>query len=119
MDSGSEIVIHVTSGESSDWRMALRNLVNLVQDETVSTPPGLIKVVVNGPAVRFLLATAAEADKIDRMAAAGVEIAACTNSLERFDHTVDELADGVTTVPSGVAEVTRAQKRGATYLKLP
>ncbi|RXK49319.1 DsrE family protein [Halorientalis pallida] len=119
MDSGSEMVIHITSGETGDWRMALRNLVNLVQDETVSTPPGLMKVVVNGPAVRFLLTTAPEADKIERMADAGVEISACGNSLERFDHTAESLADGVTTVPSGVAEVTRAQKRGATYLKLP
>ncbi|MFB6084197.1 MAG: DsrE family protein [Halorientalis sp.] len=119
METESEIVIHVTSGESADWRMALRNLVNLVQDETVSTPPELMKVVVNGPAIRFLLATAPEADKIDRMADAGVEIAACANSIERFDYEPADLADSVTTVRSGVAEVTRAQKRGATYLKLP
>jgi intracellular sulfur oxidation DsrE/DsrF family protein len=119
MDNQQGIVIHITTEEISGWQTALRNLVNLVQDESVSTPPDLIQVVVNGPAVRFLLETAPEAPKIARMADEGVTIAVCSNSLERFGHGPAALAEGVSTVSSGVAEVTRAQKRGRTYLKLP
>ncbi|WP_246983879.1 DsrE family protein [Halorientalis marina] len=119
MSTSQSIVIHVTSGESADFETALRNLVNLVQEESVSTPPEKMQVVVNGRAVRFLLATAPEAAKITQMADAGVGIGACANSLDRFGHDSQDLAEGVTTIPSGVAEVARAQQHGATYLKLP
>lgn len=112
------IVIHITSGESSDFQMALRNLVNLVQEST-STPPERIRVVVNGDAVRFVLASAPEAAKITRMTESGVGIDACHNSLDRFGYESTQLADGVTTVSSGVAAVVDTQQRGGTYLKLP
>lgn len=119
MSNSTGVVIHVTSGESSDWQMALRNLANLVRDESVSTPPERMHLVVNGEAVRFLRAEAPEAEKVSRMAAAGVVIDACENSLDRFGYGPSELAEGVTTVESGVAAVARAQQRGDTYLKLP
>jgi len=119
MSTSQDVVIHVTSGESGDFETALRNLANLVQDGSVSAPPEKIRVVVNGEAVQFLLASAPEAAKLTRMANAGVRIGACANSLDRFGYDPDDLAEGVTTVPSGVAEVTRAQQHGSTYLKLP
>lgn len=55
--------------------------------------------------------------KVTRMA--GVELAACTNSLDRFGHAPEALATGVSAVRSGVAEVVRAQQQADTYLKLP
>ena len=119
MSGHRRTVVHITSGDIGDWQTALRNLVNLVNDESVSTPPELLQVVVNGEAVRFLLGTAPESSKLTRMADSGVDINACSNSLERFDYGATDLAEGVTTVRSGVAEVTRAQQAGATYLKLP
>ncbi len=57
--------------------------------------------------------------KVTRMAEAGVELAACTNSLDRFGHATAALATGVSAVRSGVAEVVRAQQQADTYLKLP
>ena len=119
MSSQQGTVIHITSGDSSDWQMALRNLVNLVQDESVSTPPDMMQVVVNGAAVRFLLSSSPEAPKLRQMADAGVEVSVCSNSLDRFGYAPEGLTDGVTVTPSGVAEVARAQQRGDTYLKLP
>ncbi|WP_136715304.1 DsrE family protein [Halorientalis salina] len=113
------IVVHITSGEVSDWQMALRNLVNLVGDESVSTPPERMQVVVNGPAVRFLLASSPEASKIAQMVKADVDINVCSNSLARFGYEIEDMTEGVTPVPSGVAEVLRAQKAGKNYLKLP
>ncbi len=113
------IVVHITTDEVSGWRMALRNLQNLVRDRTVSTPPEGMAVVVNGPAVRFLLAGSPDAAKITKMAAAGVTISVCSNSLTRFDHDPEGIAEGATIVQSGVAEVVRAQKEGHHYLKLP
>lgn len=119
MSTQPSIVIHVSSQDSRDWAMALRNLVNLVNDDSVETPPELIQMVVNGHAVRYLLANSPEAEKVTRMAEAGVDITACSNSLDRFGYSSADLAAGVTTVPAGVSELVRAQQRGNTYLKLP
>lgn len=113
------VVAHVTSGDANDWQQALRNLSNLHSDESVPVSPELITVVVNGDAVRFLQADEPDADRLSRLADAGVHILACTDSLERLGFSVDELADGVDTVDSGVAEVTRLQWHGNGYLKLP
>ena len=119
MSSSNRIVAHITSDDIGGWQTALRNLVNLVGDDSVSTPPDRMQVVVNGPAVRFLLGSSPEAAKLTQMADAGVTVSACANSIVRFDHEEDDLAEGVGTIPSGVAEVVRVQKRGDVYLKLP
>ena len=119
MSAQESIVVHVSSQDTRDWQMAVRNLVNLVNDDAVATSPELMQVVVNGHAVRYLLATSPESERVTAMAEAGVDIRACENSLERFGYDPENLADGVGTVPSGVAEVVRVQQRGNTYLKLP
>lgn len=119
MNAPHGVVVHVTSDQASDWQMALRNLANLVREDAVETRPEQIQLVVNGPAVRFLLSSSPEAPKVEQMAEAGVVLKVCGNSLQRFDHDPDELADGVQVIGSGVAEVLRAQQHGANYLKLP
>ena len=78
-----------------------------------------MELVVNGPAVRFLLSTAAESSKVAKMLDAGVSVHACANSRDRFGHDPDALTGGVTVVTSGVAEVVRAQKQQQNSLKFP
>lgn len=119
MSDRNGIVIHVTSSDGDDWRTALRNVSNLYREDSVSTPPDLMRVVVNGGAVRFLLSGSPEADRIETMVDAGVRVAACSSSLARLGYDPADLTDGVATVPSGVAAVASAQNRGETYLKLP
>ncbi|AAG20011.1 MULTISPECIES: DsrE family protein [Halobacterium] len=119
MSSQSGVVVHITAETVSGWTMALQNLANLVQDASVETPPEAIEVVVNGPGVRFLRASAPEAENVAQMLAAGVTVAVCERSVARFDYTNAEFVSGVTVVPSGVAEVLRAQEDGARMLKLP
>lgn len=119
MNAPHGVVAHVTTDEVNGWQMALRNLANLARDESVQTRPEQIQVVVNGPAVRFLLASAPESASIAQMTEAGVAVKVCGNSLERFDYDPDSLAAGVEVIGSGVAEVLRAQQHGAHLLKLP
>jgi len=113
------IVVHITTDELGGWQMALRNLRNLVQDDSVSLAATDIQVVINGPAVRFLLDSSYDGPKITTMAEAGVTVNACANSLSRFGYDPDDLTEGVTIVQSGVAEVVRGQQNGKQYLKLP
>lgn len=113
------VVVHITSGDANDWQKALQNVLNLHNDESVPVSPELITVVVNGDAARFLQADEPDADQLSRLTDSGVRILACTNSLKRLGYSADELAEGVDTVDSGVAEVTRLQWHGNGYLKLP
>jgi intracellular sulfur oxidation DsrE/DsrF family protein len=119
MATQDDIVVHITSSETEDWQMALRNLQKLAGNESVSASPDSMHVVINGGAVRFLLSATPEGDRIPQMAAAGVDIEACANSLGRLGFSPDELAEGVTVTDSGVAEVVRLQQQDCTYLKLP
>lgn len=119
MSSRPSVVVHVSTDAIDDWQMALRNLANLVRDESVPTPPDAMQLVVNGPGVRFLLESSPESAKLSQMVSAGVSVDVCSNSLERFGHDPENLAEGVTTVESGVATVLAAQQSGQSYLKLP
>ncbi len=119
MTTQHALVIHITSDTASDWQMALRNLQNLVRDSSVSTPPEGMQVVVNGPAVRFLLASSPDAHKITKMLQANVTVSVCSNSLSLFDHDPSTVTEGITIVNSGVAEVVRAQQQGKNYVQLP
>lgn len=119
MSTHQGIVAHITTEDVSGFQTALRNLRNLAQDDSVSTPAAQIQVVINGPAVRFLRASSPDAGKISGMVSAGVTVNACENSLARFGHEPDEMAEGVSLVQSGVAAVVRAQQGGKHYLKLP
>ena len=119
MSTRQGLVVHFTRDDADSWQTALRNLRNLVGDDSVTTPPREMELVVNGPAVRFLLSTAPESSKVAKMLDAGVTVHACANSLDRFGYDPDALTEGVTVVASGVAEVVRAQKQQKNYLKLP
>lgn len=119
MPEGQAIVVHVTSGDADDFQQALRNLSNLFRNDDVPTPADVMNVVVNGDAVRFLLAGAPEAERVGAVTDAGIHVQACATSMKRNGHDPADLAPGVTTVASGVAEVARLQRMGAVYLKLP
>jgi len=119
MSAGNEVLAHVTSADSTDWKAALRNVSNLYRNEAVPTPAAQLKLVVNGDAVRNLLAGSPEADRVARMIDEGIKVEACRNSLRRHGYAEADLIDGVDTVPSGVAEVVRLQRHGVAYLKLP
>ena len=117
-DSGG-IVVHITSGDASDWRQAFQNLSNLYSNESVSTPPGMVTVVINGEAVRFTRSTSPEADQLSRIVESGIPIKVCANSLDRLGYNSNNLAEGIEPVHSGVAEVVQLQQKNDVYLKLP
>lgn len=97
--------------------MAIQDLSALHRDDSLGTPA--LTVVINGPAVPYLLTTAPDAAQITQMTDDDVRIVACVRSLERFGYSPENLAEGVSTVESGVAEVVRLQFQGDAYLKLP
>ena len=94
MSTQTGIVAHVTTEKVGGWQTALRNVWNLVQDESVTTPPARITVVVNGHAVRFLLSSSPGASKLSQVVDAGVTVNACSSSLARFGYDPADLVRG-------------------------
>lgn len=60
---------------------------------------------------------AAQAERMARIAAAGVKFAASENTMRRMKVQKSDLFDFVVTVDSGVAELVRKQEAGWAYLK--
>ncbi|RDZ47525.1 hypothetical protein C5B86_00230 [Haloferax sp. Atlit-19N] len=111
------VVFHVSSADLGDWRHAIRNVRNLLDDETVETDE--VTLLANGDAALLFLADSPVRDRLDPLFEAGVRCCACRNSLDGRGFDADRLADGVEVVPSGVGELVARQAAGDAYLKVP
>ncbi|RDZ63183.1 hypothetical protein C5B90_08440 [Haloferax sp. Atlit-12N] len=111
------VVFHVSSADLGDWRHAIRNVRNLLDDETVET--GEVTLLANGDAALLFLADSPVRDRLDPLFEADVRCCACQNSLDGRGIDTDRLADGVEVVPSGVGELVTRQAAGDAYLKVP
>ncbi|MFB6077052.1 MAG: DsrE family protein [Candidatus Nanohaloarchaea archaeon] len=105
------VVFHVD--ESGKVGMTLANVANLLEDE----PDAAVAVVVNSAAVMDLARGSEYAEEIGALAAEGVEVVACGNSLGKADIGSGELLDPVETVPSGVGMIARRQADGWHYIR--
>lgn len=76
-----------------------------------------IEIVNFSAAVTMLSPMSTKAVAIKEALQSGIKIVACQNSMKKFNLTEDDLFPGITTVPSGVAEIVKRQKQGYTYLR--
>ena len=118
-----KVVYHVNydGGEdSAAYRAAMRNLqnhINAVGQQNLEA-----QVVMHGDGLGLLM-DAAEDDRlqtqIGSLKSQGVAFKICANTLEGRDIALDDLYDAweEDIVPSGVAEISRLQQMGYTYLK--
>lgn len=76
--------------------------------------PGIrATVIVNGPALEGLRQTAQELELPE-----GIEVNACRIGLSKRDIPPDELQPGIELTDSAVVALTRAQLRGAAYIRI-
>jgi intracellular sulfur oxidation DsrE/DsrF family protein len=112
--SPHRVVFELTSADPGVWNGALNNVENLRQALGAGTQ---IEVVAHGHGLGFLLRTnTAQADRMQRLADAGVVFAACRNTMRREHVTPEALLPFATTVDSGVAEIVRRQDAGWAYV---
>lgn len=109
-------VIEVTAEAAPQWESVLNNVENL--QKAFAPEPTEVEVVAHGKGLAMLQKNnAAQAERMSRIAAAGVKFAACENTMRRMKVQKSDLFDFVVTVDSGVAEVVRKQEAGWAYLK--
>lgn len=116
MTTRNTLVIHVFAEDAAVLTAALRVARNAVDD---LSPDGIVQLVVQGGAVRGLVADGAYRDDlVATIRSAGVQVLACQNSMSREDVDADSLLEGVSTVAAAVGYLARQQWAGAAYVRL-
>ncbi len=104
-----------------DANLAFRRIAMQLQ----TYPEVPIHIVLIGSGVRPAIEGATDphgglySAQLEQLLAAGVRVFACENTMDSIDITEDDLAFGIETVRSGIAELTRLQLGlGFAYIKL-
>jgi uncharacterized protein len=109
-----KIVIQLTSGDTAAHRSTVKQIHNLL----AGAPKSQIEVVCHNHGISFLVsAKTFQAQKIKELSARGVVFAACENTMRDRQIKREELLPEASTVPSGVIEVVKKQRKKWAYLK--
>ena len=109
-----KIVIQLTSGDTAVHRSLTKQIHNLL----TGAPKSQIEVVCHNQGISFLVtAKTLQAEKVREFKARGVVFAACENTMRDRKIKREELLPEATTVPSGVVEIVKKQRKKWAYLK--
>ncbi len=109
------IVIQVTDNNPAKWNLALNNAKNL--QKTFGKKNTTIEVVAYGPGLNMLRFDSAVSSRLGTIAAQGIKIAACGNTMKSMHLTLADLSPAVYEVPAGAVEIVRREREGYAYLR--
>ena len=113
------IVYHLNeagAGKASAVLVNIQNHVDVVGWKNIEA----LELVVHGPALRTFVRKDLDPDvrgKLDTLLAGGLRLDACQITMARQKLKPEELIEGLTAVPSGVARVMELQELGYAYIK--
>ena len=110
-----KIVFDISTTDTAAYSLLIRQVNNVLN----VAPSSKIEVVFYGKAVYALVKDKTTVkEKIDDLVNnKHVVIAACNNSLIRFNLTKDDLISSATVVPVAILELTDKQEKGWSYIK--
>ena len=109
------IVFEVTMDGPEQWTAVLNNVENV---RTALGSPTEIEVVGHSKGLGMLIAKDNTlADRMKKLADAGVVFTACENTMKKKNVTKEQLVPSAKTTDSGVAELVRKQEAGWSYIK--
>ncbi|MFJ4045785.1 hypothetical protein ACIPV2_08585 [Microbacterium sp. NPDC089987] len=111
MTASRTVVIHVTT-DPADVARSINSARILHKDR----PEHRIRIIVNGPAITGVTRSA-DALAIDKLPE-GAAIEACEGGMRAHEIAVEDLQDGIRTVPAAIVALTDAQFEGAAYIRL-
>jgi intracellular sulfur oxidation DsrE/DsrF family protein len=101
---------------SESWNQLLGNVGNI--QKSFGTEGLQIEIVFYGKGLTALLKTNKDfEERLKKLAADGVILGACQNSMRLMKVTSDDIFPFSTQVDSGVAELVRKQEAGWTYIR--
>lgn len=108
-------VVHINVGDTERQKHALKNVTNMLHAEGGRAE---IVVVQHGGGIGLVVqGKSPDAAEVERLIRAGVKFEACENTLRERSIPKESLLAGVSTVPSGAAEVVRRQQDGFGYFR--
>ncbi|KHL03619.1 hypothetical protein LK10_08465 [Sinomonas humi] len=106
--------MHLDDADPDTHRRVLRNVGNLLDALDDGSP---VELVVHGPAIAAVLAGADTAGALQDLLGRGIGVAACQNTMDREGIRAGDLARGVHTVASGIAQLVLRQRQGWAYVR--
>ena len=111
-----DLLVHADLPDEARFAMALGNINNYLA--ALNGEPCTVVLLANGGAARFLAKKDyAQAEAIEKLAAAGVSFRVCANAMKKVPLTNDDLLPCAEVVPAGVVEIVRLQREGFAYIK--
>ena len=107
-----QTVFHLIQSDADGRDTVLTIAGNLVED---GDPDDDIAVVAQAEGIEPLKRDGEGSDDVRSLLEEGVSVKACSNTLDLFDLSADDLVEGVETVGSGARELSRLQDEGYAY----
>ncbi len=111
-EADAGVVVQANAEGAEALGRLLTNVTNLRAEMPVA-----VRVVCFGPGLDLVLPGGVHSDQVAGLLAAGVEFAACANTMRGRDLAAADLLAGVAVVPAGVAEIARRQLLGWAYFR--
>lgn len=111
-----QVIFHLDEPSKGRAEQMLANITNLLNDMGDANVD--VELLANGGGVRALAKDSEGlAGQIKGLAARGVLLVACQNSMTHLGMTRDDLLDPVEVVPAGVSELVKKQAQGWAYIR--
>ena len=113
--SRNRVVVQVSDGAVTNWNLALNNVHNIQAELGAANVD--IEVVAYGPGIGMLKLDSPVANRVAEVAAAGVKVVACENTMRGQHLSHSDMLDGIGYVSAGVVEVMQRQQQGWSYVR--
>jgi hypothetical protein len=110
-----QTVFHLVQSDEQGRETTLTIADNLTRDGTVEMDD--IAVLAQADGAEPVTAGGAGSDRVTSLIEKGVSVKICSNTMELKELSEADLVDGVETVSSGAAELTRLQDDGYAYIR--
>ena len=111
----ARVVVQVSEADPARWSLVLNNVKNLQDDLGAGNVE--IEVVAYGPGIGMLKLDAVSNSRVSDAIKAGVQIAACENTMRNQKLARADMHPNVSYVPAGVTEIVQRQRDGWAYLR--
>lgn len=113
----AKAVFHVDWEKDEKLIMALNNISNLLK--SVPSEEASVCLLANGAAAKLFRREQAlqYASHIQSLSKKGVRFLVCSNSLNNFGISREELVESCEVIPAGIVELIRLQAEGYAYIK--
>lgn len=111
----ARVVVQVSEADPARWNLVLNNVKNLQDDLGAANVE--IEVVAYGPGIGMLKLDAVTNSRVTDAIKAGIQVAACENTMRNQKLARADMHPNVSYVPAGVVEIVRRQQEGWAYLR--